>query len=48
MNKCRDCSFYKEGRCALPLWKDGAYYPEHETHPEAGCGLFEQKTEESL
>lgn len=42
---CKDCKYYRDGVCTVPMWKDAALYTEHETQPEAGCELFEEEAE---
>lgn len=39
---CKDCKYYRDGVCTVPMWKDAALYTEHETQPEACCELFEE------
>ena len=44
-SKCETCKFYRDGLCQLPMWKDGKLYPSHETQPEAGCQLHEERND---
>ena len=42
---CKDCKFYRDDMCTVPMWKDAHLYTEHDTQASATCELFEEEAE---
>lgn len=39
--KCKDCRFYAEGKCHVPLWINGQYTEQTAVQENGHCELFE-------
>lgn len=41
--QCKECKYYGEYICMVPLYVDGEYHRGRLVSPEEACELFEQK-----
>ena len=39
---CRNCKFFRDGVCRIPLYVEGVRYEGRQVKPEDGCELFEE------
>ncbi len=45
MESCKNCMYFEEGICRIPLWVDGSYYEgtQVDNEEEHSCCLFAEE-----
>ena len=46
MEKCKNCRFFEDGICRVPLYADGILYPGSGKDADDGCYLFDPEGED--